>query len=428
MSGSASVGAEGGAGAHVGLGNHSVGAYASARVDGTAEVDLGNGTTLDVTVGAEVFAGAYSESYTDGTTARLSNKAGAGITGEVEVGVDHEIGDGQVGAVSEIEFHVGAIAEQNGEANFGDGKYGANADAGAFAGAGVSAALGPTAGYDNVGDVKATTGASIGKVGYGGGGTAGYEDGEITIGSSVELAIGVGVEIDFELKIDTHYIEMGGAAVGDVAVDGAKLVAGVAGDVGAVAEDVAGDVAKAAEDTADAFADMGEAFELAANLAAAEVADAAAAAARAAEAAKHAAEHAERVADAIAGKAQDVYNAVEGQLESFVSDAIDVFAGFRPDQAALNQLKTYLNDRAVTAIGDALGDIGSEIGGTLSDVGEEIASAVADEVGGAISALAIGMEDLEISYQGRDTAIAYGGNEILILNSSDVLTIDEFQF
>jgi hypothetical protein len=114
--------------------------------------------------------------------------------GEVTVGNDNV--NGTVGG--------SATAGAGGEASAGVSTTGASAKVDAFAGAEATASAGGSvAGGAATG--KAEAGALVG-VGAGAGANVGVDDGVLTVGGNLKLALGIGLSIDFSLKIDFNKI------------------------------------------------------------------------------------------------------------------------------------------------------------------------------------------------------------------------------
>ncbi len=422
---SGSAGAEADAGAYFGANGYYVGAYAQADIEGSASVDLGGGVSLDVHVGATAFAGAYTDFYVDGTTVRMGGKAGAGVTGEAGVDVGTNIGDGAVGAGTDVEVNVGVIASGDGEINFGDGSYGTAGEAGAFAGAGVSVTVRSDSSYDNVGSAGAGAGGSVGNVGVAGGGNAGYEDGKISFGLNGDLALGLGIKFDFQVEIDTHYLQEGALALADVeaVAQAATVVAAAAGEAARATEEVAEDFANGAVDAANAVAELGEeatqalgalgqaaaeaaqqaadAFEDGAGEVANAVAgaaddaadavvsavdDAREAAVAAAEAAEAAADAARDAANDIAAGAQLSLNLAQAQLGGFIDDAFRAYnaALFSGVSSLAGSFEEFMNNAVTEVFGNVLGGAASEAIDALGDVVNDIAGSVGDAVGDAV--------------------------------------------
>ena len=428
---SGSAGAEAQAGAYIGSNGYYVGAYAQAEMQGSASVDLGEGVSLDVNVGATAFAGAYKEFYVDGTTARVGGKAGAGITGEASADVGVDLGDGQVGAGTDVEVNVGAIASGDAEANFGDGQYGAGGEGGAFAGAGVSVTVRSEAGYDDVGSAGGGAGGSVGNVGVGGGGNAGYEDGKISFGLSGDVAAGLGVKFDFQVEIDTHYLQEGALALADSAAvqaaasvvadaagaaaeatakaaedfaNGAVAAAQAAADLAEEAEEVLGALGETAARTAqiaadavagaaDAVADgVASAAEDAAEAIVDAAADAQAAAVAAAEAAQAAAEETERLANAAAQAAAETIDKAKQEVEDFVANAYNAHkAAVAVGVGVASEFQDFMDSQITEVFGDVLGDFADEIfvslDAVIGDIGNTVKNIVGDAVDGFIGGI-----------------------------------------
>lgn len=129
-----------------------------------------------------------------------------------------------------IESQIGAYANGKGGAGWDPDKMiGVQFEGGAFAKADVTVNGSTSVG---IGNNKAGVGGGVssGGVGAAGGGSAKYEDGVIDVGASVNLALAVGVNLNFNIKIDTKEVADAAKKGGIAAVNGTVYLSAVIKD------------------------------------------------------------------------------------------------------------------------------------------------------------------------------------------------------
>ncbi|MCP3665304.1 MAG: hypothetical protein GY696_22870, partial [Gammaproteobacteria bacterium] len=224
-------------------------AYAEARAVATAggEVRVDGVGVISGSVEAEAVVYAEVEAKIIVSKNELVTKAAAGteanvtITADVKVTIDFIPGT-ESHSTGKVGTTTYAKVEYINEVAYGDGKYGVDSYAEASAGIMVGA---EGTSCNSVGGVGGcgTGGVSAGLgVGAGGGGVAMYDNGEITFGASGELALVIGVEFDFTVKIDTNDVADTGKLLGKGVITGVEAVDDFGMDAGVAIRDFGLDV------------------------------------------------------------------------------------------------------------------------------------------------------------------------------------------
>ncbi|NRD72795.1 hypothetical protein HQQ94_05935 [Shewanella sp. VB17] len=162
----------------------------------STETSLGVNTGVQATVSAEYQLSVEADFF-PGT--RYEKTETVALTAYANIGADGQVcyGDGCYGGSAEYVAEAGLMATATGYSSVSVGGVGANGEGGVEAGLGA---------------------------GYGGGATAQYKDGELTIGASGKIAALIGVNADVNVVINTNETAEAGELVGSGLMSGAEAV------------------------------------------------------------------------------------------------------------------------------------------------------------------------------------------------------------